>query len=391
MLFAMNHNEPLHQKPLLGILQGRLLPRKALLELADSEGVFAVAITPDSEIDPQAQIIKNVISVRSGQIIALASAPFPRVVYDMQFSKGKGKKRREHFREITRALHDAGSHFINPFDSLGLVNDKVFFGELMARNGISSPRCHAYNKKSLEKMLAEHASVFIKPVSGNQGFGIITATRSKSGIELMYIIVASCGTEIERTQRWYKPENVFAAIEDIRLAEGWSKSSYFLQAAVDYFAWNGRWTWLRISVQRASGGRLEIVGTVFNYLHCSEYGGRHDDPQILYAKIAENCDKSAREIESACSQIALAAHRVLEDEIELQIGELGMDVIVDNHGVPHMLEANNKQGNLIYWDPQYAGTQNPGGFINPDFNDYARSLDVNRNQAILQYAEFLAN
>ena len=84
----------------------------------EAEGIFAVAITPDSEIDLQTQIIKNVISVRAGQVIALESAPFPRVVYDMQFSKGKSKKRKEHFRAITRALHDGGSHFINPFDSL---------------------------------------------------------------------------------------------------------------------------------------------------------------------------------------------------------------------------------------------------------------------------------
>ena len=40
-------------KPLLGILQGRLIPRKALLELADAQGVLAVAITPDPEIDSQ--------------------------------------------------------------------------------------------------------------------------------------------------------------------------------------------------------------------------------------------------------------------------------------------------------------------------------------------------
>ncbi|MDG1065275.1 MAG: hypothetical protein P8O91_03580 [Luminiphilus sp.] len=362
-----------------------------MLELANSQGIFAVAITPDSEIDTKNQTIKNVLAVREGQAVALESVSFPRVVYDMQFSKGKSKKRREHFSGIARVLHGAGSHFINPFDSLGLVNDKVFFGELMSRSGISSPSCHAYNKKSLEKMLAEHASVFIKPVSGNRGFGIITTTRSESGIELMYLIRASCGTEIERTQRWYKSENVFAAAEDIRSAEGWSKSGYFLQPSVDCFAWNGRWTWLRVSVQRASGGRLEVVGTVLNYLHCSEYGGRHDDPQILYAKIAETCDKSAQEIESACARVALATHQILEDEIEFKIGELGMDILVDNDGVPHILEANNKQGNLIYWDPQYAGTQNPGGFVNPDFNDYARSLDVNRDKAILQYAEFLAS
>ena len=45
---------------------------------------------------------------------------------------------------------------------------------------------------------------------------------------------------------------------------------------------------------------------------------------------------------------------------------------------------------MIYWDPQYAGTQNPGGFMNPEFNERAKAMDVNRNNAILQYAEFLA-
>ena len=384
----MNHQP--NSPPLLGILQGRLIPRKALLELADSQGLFAVAITPDSEIDLTTKTLKNVIAVKEGGTVALTSVSFPRVVYDMQFSKGKGSKRRKHFRGIAKALHEAGSHFINPYNSLALVNDKVAFGELMVTKGISSPSCYAYNQESLEKLLSEHESVFIKPVSGNQGFGIITTTRAELGIELMYIIVASCKTEIERRQRWYKPENVFAAIEDIRSDEGWSKSNYFLQPAVNYFPWHGRWTWLRASVQRAREGRLDLTGTVFNYLHCSEYGGRHDDPKILYAKIAEGCDKSAQEIEQACSQIALETHRALEEALALKIGELGIDIIVDKQGTPHVLEANNKQGNLINWDPQYAGTQNPGGFMNPDFNDHARSLDVNRNRAILQYAEFLA-
>ena len=379
-----------HDKPLLGVLQGRLIPRKALLELADSLGVFAVAITPDSEIDPQTKTIKNVVAVQGGNTVPLPSVSFPHVVYDMQFSKGKGQKRRKHFREIAKALHAAGSHFINPYNSLGLVNDKVAFGELMSTNGISSPSCYPYSKESFEKLLSEHESVFVKPASGNQGFGIITTTRSELGIELMYIIVASCDTEIERRQRWYKPENVFAAIEDIRSDEGWSQSEYFLQPSVDYFSWNGRWTWLRASVQRAGEGRLGVVGIVFNYLHCSEYGGRHDDPQILYAKIAENCDKSATDIERACARIALATHQVLEDAIGQKIGELGMDILLDKNGNPHILEANNKQGNLIYWDPQYAETKNPGGFMNPEFNEHAKVMDVNRNRAILQYAEFLA-
>jgi hypothetical protein len=390
MLYSQKMTHQPHNKPLLGILQGRLIPRKALLELADSQGVFAVAITPDSEIDPKTKTVKNVVAVEAGNTVVLNSVPFPHVVYDMQFSKGKGEKRRKHFREIAKALHVAGSQFINPYNGLGLVNDKVAFGELMSRNGISSPGCHAYNKESFERLLSEHESVFVKPVSGNQGFGIITTTRSELGIELMYIIVGSCGTEIERRQRWYKPENVFAAVEDIRSDEGWAQSEYFLQPSVDYFAWGDRWTWLRVSVQRAGEGRLGIVGTVFNYLHCSEYGGRHDDPLILYTKIAENCDKSARNIESACMQIALATHQVLEAAIGKKVGELGLDIIVDNDGVPHVLEANNKQGNLIYWDPQYAETQNPGGFMDPNFNDRARSMDVNRNKAVLQYAEFLA-
>ena len=159
-------------KPLLGILQGRLIPRKALLELADAQGVLAVAITPDSEIDPQTKTIKNVVAVQGGNTVPLPSVPFPHVVYDMQFSKGKGQKRRQHFRGIAKALNAAGSHFINPYNSLGLVNDKVAFGELMSRNGISSPSCYPYSKESFEKLLSKHESVFVKPVSGNQALGL---------------------------------------------------------------------------------------------------------------------------------------------------------------------------------------------------------------------------
>ena len=65
--FKMMHQP--HDKPLLGVLQGRLIPRKALLELADSLGVFAVAITPDSEIDPQTKTIKNVVAVQGGNTV----------------------------------------------------------------------------------------------------------------------------------------------------------------------------------------------------------------------------------------------------------------------------------------------------------------------------------
>ena len=116
-------------KPLLGILQGRLIPRKALLELADAQGVLAVAITPDSEIDPQTKTIKNVVAVQGGNTVPLPSVPFPHVVYDMQFSKGKGQKRRQHFRGIAKALNAAGSHFTYPISRHKLTKGNLVINE----------------------------------------------------------------------------------------------------------------------------------------------------------------------------------------------------------------------------------------------------------------------
>lgn len=202
------------------------------------------------------------------------------------------------------------------------------------------PESYLYkNKALLASMLSRHSTVFLKPILGSLGKGIIRMRRNSNETYTCQF-ANSTGAPLQRTYPNFS-----------RLMEGISgriKSTRFLvQQGLQLISVSRAPVDFRALVQRDGTGVWSITSIVAriagnqNFVSNLARGGRlstvnaalaeSDLPASLRQAVAEKLRKSALEIAKG-----------VESQIEAHFAELGIDLAVDVRGGVYLLEINSK-------------------------------------------------
>ncbi|AGT30972.1 alpha-L-glutamate ligase [Geobacillus genomosp. 3] len=189
------------------------------------------------------------------------------------------------------------------------------------------------NEHTLEAFLAAFPSVFLKPIHGSQGRGIFCLERLDGGICLRHSTSAS-------TAIYSSIDHVVSALRQR------TKTTMIIQQGLDLRTFDGRPVDFRLLCHRVRNNDWRVTSAV----------ARVAPPHQFVANLARGGELMAvnpvlREWYTASDafqkkqllkEIALEAAAVLTLEAEGLYGELGIDLAIDVHDHPWIIEVNTK-------------------------------------------------
>lgn len=220
---------------------------------------------------------------------------------------------------------------------------------------------------TLQEMLDRHQMVYLKPSGGSLGFGIFRITRHhKDG----YYCRFSAGDR-----------NVLHRFRSLdRLVQAYFGNQrekfkkYLVQQGIRLIKYNGRPVDFRVHMHKDHTGEWKVVaigskaaGFGCVTTHVRTGGSIIPTEDLLDAAF----ESSSTEVKDTINQSAVAIAKVLEQHVDGPLGELGMDMGVDQHGYVWLFEINSKPGRHIFHHPSLrAAGQQSAKYI----TDYSMKL-----------------
>lgn len=387
--FALKANEP---KFVLGVF-ATYRSRAELIDTANKQNIYSYNINWTSKVDFANNCIKNAWVRAGSKWYRLNKVPLPHVVYDFGVYKG-AKKKKAKANIIRQDLRNAGVLFINPEEAMIAVNDKLMFAKVMQKNNISHPKTYKYSYWNLQKMIKNNNLLFLKPSLGSKGYGIIILQKnSKNSFSLKYKISNDNDEWNSIVIENIVKKNLIKTIKQVKTQLKTNNADYIIQQGIDVFKYtdgqnNNHQTDFRVNVQRDFNNKLSSTGLMMRVGGNLSQGGR---PAYYKAvlKSLENFGFVIDDIKEKVVQLAIDTHLALEKHSKQQIGDLGMDVVIDNDGNPYVIEANTKSG----YPSKYI-ENNPileTLYDLPPALELCKIKDQEHEQHIIDYAYYLVN
>jgi len=302
---------------------GPLTPfAETVSQLAGPEGVAVTVFSPgDVDLASGRVQAHRYLGVRGGW--RTEESALPRVVWNRYFRRDEGS--------LLRELQRRGASLINE----GVLNKWEAHRCLQADAGLEGhlPETELLTRaEQVTGMLSRHPVVFLKPVSGSVGRGIIRAELQDDGlIRLQYV-----STETGGVRRAYATPYLL----DRWLTGRGRAGRFIVQEGLDLRSFQGRPADVRVLVQKDGRGRWQVTGM----------GARVAAPGRFTSNLhtggeglpVEMLDTRTEELASLAIQTA----RRLE-KAEGPMGEFGLDFGIDTGGKIWYIEQNGQPGRTI--------------------------------------------
>jgi hypothetical protein len=217
-----------------------------------------------------------------------------------------------------------------------------YFDKAVIYRVIRSANLHEYlpdtseslTRTELWRMLNSSSAVYLKPAGGSIGHGMMRIEKNRSNYTLKVIKKSRCLT-FEATDE----PKLWHLLRHHRLP-----GKYVLQSAVQLLEWNGRPCDVRVLLQKR-GGRWGVVGKGVRVAgddtittHVPNGGSIASLDQVLERRFG-----SIRpQVDHAIDTMVIRCAEAIDRYYQGQIGEMSMDVGVDDSGRPWFFEANAK-------------------------------------------------
>lgn len=309
--------------------RGNRLFFRQLAEQSVEIGILTAFFSPQHVNWNRCKIRAFVFEPKSERWV-LRRLPLPAVVYDRFFFNGTEPKNAHSFR---KALIKRGIPIFNPIIGTKyrihrqLVKDPLIARYLPETNLIEQGKDIAIRLKTWKK-------VYLKPVSGTKGRGIIRLSQ----VEKNQIYIEQVN---QKKGRWATPRGALKWLKSV-IKDG----KYILQQDLDPARWNGKIFDLRILVQRDDAGKWQVTGAAArvaeNGITCNVHTGAQAVP--LETVLQESgVTISSAEIFDAGLLIAKRLNKLYPG-----LGELGLDFLIDSSGRLWFLEANPRPGRCVF-------------------------------------------
>ena len=324
--------------------------RITLFKQARKKGVLAYRFDHSSSVDFANRRVYRVWKWRDGKMRLAESAPLPTVIYDYCFYSTRTAQERKVAAQIREQLINRGIPFFVPKKAVELVRDKVAFSKVARKHALAHPMTMVASPHAVQGLLADHGLVYAKPVSGNQGYGIIVVEREPRG-ETYSLRYKRRGPKAESwtsvVNDGLSPSMVWPSINDAKEVLERSGAHYLAQQGIRSLSYRDRQTYFRAMTHRGAGGRL-MGGTILAKVGGNlAQGGRAYPRSKILRQWQKQYGLNAKQLTNRLVEVALSTHLAIERAVGQQVGELGMDLVVDHEGRAYVLEANNKSSYLF--------------------------------------------
>jgi hypothetical protein len=322
-----------------------------LLRTASAEGVTAYIVAQD-DLRLDSRTINGYTYREDKKKWVRGEFPFPNVVYNrIPYRKF------EQLPEVQRLIHDIQRHadirFFNPsfFSKWSLF--QWLHGSRSTRRHI--PETEKLNGDAvLSRMLRKHRIVYLKPVKGKAGKGImkIKKLQTRKGSAEYRLTYYQRGADTE-SARYPNISRLYEAVSNH--TDG---KEYIAQQGINLASIGGRPFDLRALVQKNAKGRWQISGVGARVAGASSItthvprGGSIDDPSKLLSGVFGA--SAGRRILKDAKKTALVLASQIETGSGHNLGEMSMDLGVDTSGKLWFFEANSKP--MKFDEPQIRKT-----------------------------------
>lgn len=282
------------------------------------------------------------------------SIPLPNVFYN-RISTRRAEKRPDVI-QIKKLLAKAGIPLFNP----GFFKKDELYEIVGASPDIKEmlPKTLSFNRTQLRDMLNEFGKVYVKPVQSKAGKGIIRIDQAGNKLLIQSQV------DGKRITRVMKFDEIY-----IKLARDRKFDAYVLQRGITLANHEGHPYDLRVLVQKDSTGNWDVTGIGARVAplggiltHVPNGGVIRGAEEVLQASFKDEANDLLKGIKRKVLEIA----QTIEQNSQGIIGEMSVDIGVDESGKPWFFEANAK----------------PMKFDEPDI----RALSLRRT---LEYCRFL--
>ena len=202
------------------------------------------------------------------------------------------------------------------------------------------PATLPFSGQALKEMLGQYGLVYVKPVIGTFGKGVIRVEHrpnEKEPYRFQTGVRKACFSDFE---------TMFA-----HLCKARSKRPCLIQQGIEMLRYGKRLFDLRLMVQKNPKGQWESTGLIGRLAHprkiVTNYhnGGTPMAPEILFSPHMSRAEFEA--FRKKLDSIGLAVAAVMEKRFP-GIKELGVDIAVDGQRNPWILEVNTKPDPYIF-------------------------------------------
>lgn len=332
--------------PLIGVMVSRDYPQmqekpfgsitmfcKELVEACRAQGAYVYFFTPN-QISGNARGINGWIYSDGWRQIAM---PIPDVINNRLTSrKLENRPNVQHLIQEAKLQHKTAI-FNEKFLDKTEVFDALKKDESLVRY---LPESHLLRNYSILKtMCSRYSNVFLKPIRGSLGKGIIRISRSDdSSYQAMYATAA--GT---RTQQYSSLAKLYST-----LSVKMKTVRYQIQQGLHLIEIQKRPVDFRALVQKNSTGKWIITSIVartagsHHFVSNLARGGTLSTVGAAVAKSNIQGGGAKSEAARRLRQAALTIARGVDTHIPAHFGELGIDLAMDTNGRIWLLEVNSK-------------------------------------------------
>ncbi len=332
-------------KPTLGVmalyLRGRRLEElryfRLLFRQAQKIGLEMIVFTPEDVDSNQNRVHAWLYTADKGW--HRSWKPLPTIIYD------RCRYQRTYRYEILRKFRE--THRRLQFMSRPIAL-KWGIHQLLSKNRAIRNRLPAtamYRKQSdLHAFLQKHPLLYMKPIDGTGGRGVIRIQRLKDGT---YRVEAR-----DRNRRIVPPMRVQANEIASRLARFSPQNRYMIQQGIDTELTNGRVHDFRLLMQKNGQGEWKATGCAGRIgAHKSVTSNLHGGGSAMnMLKLLRMRFRSNERAQSIARSMEELGHHVVV-ELERQYGslvELALDIAVDEKGQVWLLEINPKPSREVF-------------------------------------------
>lgn len=259
--------------------------------------------------------------------------PFPDVVYDRIQTR-----RTEWSAPYMRFRERLARHVPAWFNETGFFDKWRMHQELSKNPSLERllPPTERYaNAAQLERFLRMGRTVFLKPIGGSLGLGIICVRRTSSGFNLAFQLK-------DRAVLQYVPNLARAAAKVDRAVRG---RAYIIQQGLSLATWRGRPFDVRVLMQRSQRGlwamtkmyaRIAAPGSFTANLSRGGQGAKVGP--LLRRLFGARAGTLLRQLHQTGRECA----REIERTLSGTVGELGLDLGIDRRGKIWLIEVNSK-------------------------------------------------
>ncbi|WP_314586947.1 YheC/YheD family protein [Paenibacillus terrigena] len=318
-------------------MRGRFSNFSDIIRVGKKLGATVYVTTAEDIRSSQKKIVGLYYSKQSGMWMT-KSFPAPHVIYNrIPFRKYEAKP--EIQQTIHHFLQDRKVRLFNPF-----FFNKWTLYEWLSRaksTRTSLPKTEKLTSSSiLETYLEQHGAVYLKPIHGKAGKGIMQGQRLKNEGGPKYRLIYTKGKKRHVHNFWTIPEMW------LHLRQKMGAKEYIVQQAIDLTKSHGDPFDLRILVQKnqtntwqLTGIGARVAGKRSITTHVPRGGSIKSAIKVLKAVFGAT---RAQEIKENAGTLALVIAEQIEKSSGYELGEMSMDIGIDSNGKLWFFEANSK-------------------------------------------------